>query len=76
MFEFIGNILQNIANFFVSIWEFITHVFEEIVYIIKLLGAAVASIPSYFTWLPGSVIALILVTIAIVVIYKVAGREG
>lgn len=76
MFEFISNILTNIANFFSSVWDFITHVFEEIVYIIQLLGTTIASIPSYFTWLPGSVVALIILTISIVVIYKVMGREG
>ena len=76
MFEFISNILTNIANFFSSVWDFITHVFEEIVYIIQLLGTTISSIPSYFTWLPGSVVALIILTISIVVIYKVMGREG
>jgi phage-related protein len=76
MFEWIAEILQNIGNFFSTVWDFIINFFTEIVYIIKLLASVVANIPSYFTWLPGSVIALIGLAVALVVIYKVVGREG
>lgn len=76
MFEWIGNLLNNIVNFFSTLWDFIIHIFEEIVYIVKLLATVVINIPSYFTWLPASVIALIVLAIGIVVIYKIAGREG
>lgn len=76
MFEWIGEILNNIANFFTTAWDFIIHVFEEIVYIVTLLGNIILNIPSYFTWLPASVLALLVIGIGIVVIYKIAGREG
>lgn len=76
MIQWISNLLENIVNFFSTLWDFIIHIFEEIVYIIKLLATVVINIPSYFTWLPTSVIALIVLAIGIVVIYKIAGREG
>lgn len=76
MFEWISSILENIANFFSTVWQFIITVFEEIVYIIKLLATVVINIPSYFTWLPPAALALVLVLIGIVVIYKIMGREG
>lgn len=76
MFEFISNILTSIGNFFSTVWDFLIHFFEEIVYVVKLLGTVIISIPSYFTWLPGSVISLIVLGIGIVVIYKIMGREG
>lgn len=76
MFEWISNVLSDIANFFSTVWDFIIHVFQEIVYVIQLLGTVIANIPSYFTWLPASVIALLILGIGIVVIYKVVGRDG
>lgn len=76
MFEWIANILQNIGNFFSTVWDFIINFFKEIVYIIQLLASVVINIPSYFTWLPSSVLALVILAIALVVIYKVVGREG
>lgn len=76
MFEWISEVLTNIANFFSTLWDFIINLFEEIVYIIGILGSVIVNIPSYFTWLPASVLALIVLAIGIVVVYKIAGREG
>lgn len=75
MFEFIGKLLTNIANFFTSVWDFIINLISEIVYIVKLLAQVVAEIPTYFGWMPTAVLSLFLVLIGIVVIYKVAGRS-
>ena len=74
MFEWISTVLENIANFFSTVWDFIISVFDEIVYIIQLLGNVLLNIPSYFSWLPSSVLALMVVGIGVVVIYKIVGR--
>lgn len=76
MFQWLQEFLTNIGNFFSTLWDFVINFFKEIVYIVKLLGSVITNIPSYFTWLPGSVLALIILAVAIVVIYKVTGREG
>ena len=76
MLEFLGNLLENIVNFFQTLWDFIINIFNEIVYIIQLLANVVTNIPNYFTWLPAPVLTLIILAISIVVIYKVMGREG
>ncbi len=76
MFEFIGNLLQNIVTFFSSVWDFILNLINEIVFLVQSLAKVVVTIPSYFTWLPSGVLATLLVIIAVVVIYKVMGREG
>lgn len=76
MFEFISNTLTNIANFFVSVWEFLTNLFKEIGMMVTYLGQIVRTIPSYFTWLPASVLAVLVLTFSIIIIYKVIGREG
>lgn len=76
MFEFISNTLTNIANFFVSVWEFITNLFKEIGMMVSFLGQIVTTVPNYFRWLPTSVLAVLILTFSIIIIYKVIGREG
>lgn len=75
--------MEDILEFFEELMESITSVvdlvvgfFEDIVYIVQITGEVLASIPSYFAWLPGEVVALLLTLFAIVVVYKVSGREG
>lgn len=68
--------LESIFSFFKSIYDFVVSFFEDIVYIIQLTAAFVARIPSYFSWLPAEALTLIVALFAVVVIYKVLGREG
>lgn len=65
-----------LGDAFVSVFDFVIAWNQDLFYTIKLLGQVVLNIPSYFSWLPGSVLALILLIISIVVIYKILGREG
>lgn len=75
MIQFISETLGNIANFFKTAWDFVINFFKELVYIIQLLLSVVESMPSYFTWLPATVTALLLTGLSIIVIYKVIGRS-
>lgn len=68
--------LQGIFDFFKMLFEFVIEFFNDVVYIIRLTAQFVARIPSYFSWLPSEVVALIVSIFAVVVIYKVLGREG
>lgn len=68
--------LQGIFDFFRMLFEFVIEFFNDVVYIIRLTAQFVARIPSYFSWLPSEVVALIVSIFAVVVIYKVLGREG
>jgi len=67
--ESIGNGLNAILDFCISF-------FEDVAYIVKLTAEYVAKIPSFFSWLPAPVLAIIVSAFAVVVIYKVIGREG
>lgn len=67
---------RGIGDAIVSIFDFIIGFFQDLVYMIKLLGQVVLNIPAYFSWLPSGVIAIIVTCIGIVVIYKILGREG
>lgn len=67
---------KGIANALVSIIDFVISLFEDLIYMIKLLGKVIGNIPSYFSWLPGELLAILVVLIGIVVVYKILGREG
>lgn len=74
--------MQAIINFFTSIFEiiksvvdFIISFFEDIVYIVKTLGDFIVKAPNLFGFLPPAVLAIFLVGLTIVVIYKVVGRD-
>lgn len=68
--------VQTLTRFIVAVYDFITGLIEDLVYVVKLTAEFVKNIPVYFSWLPGSVIAIIVAIFAVVVIYKVLGREG
>lgn len=76
MIETVKEYIVGIGELFISIYDFVIGFFSDIVYVIKLTAAFVANIPNYFSWLPSSVVALIVSIFAVVVIYKVLGREG
>lgn len=67
---------SGIGNAIVSVFDFVISFFSDLIYVIQLLGKVVLSIPSYFSWMPGSISALLVTLFAIVVIYKILGREG
>lgn len=76
MLQTIADVLKGIADFIVSLVDFVISFIGDIVYIIKLTAEAVAKIPEYFSWLPSACVTLIVSIFAVVVIYKVLGREG
>ena len=72
----IADFLQAIGNAILSAIDFVVGFFQDIVYIIQLTGKVLSQIPSYFSWLPSELLAIILTIFAVVVIYKILGREG
>lgn len=71
----IVDFLKGFGDFFVSIGKFIADFVADLLYIIKATAQAVANIPEMLGWLPSGVIAAFVAIFAIVVIYKIAGRE-
>lgn len=75
--------LDVMKNFFLSVGSVITGLVDfvigfigDIVYVVKLCTSFVAKIPKLFSWLPAPVLAIVVVTFSVVVIYKIMGREG
>ncbi len=69
------NFFSGIVDTIKAVIDFVVGLFEDLVYVIKLLGEFVLEIPNYFSWLPPAALAVILVVFSIVVIYKVLGRS-
>lgn len=68
-FAAIGDIIGAIIDFVISL-------FQDLIYMIQLLGQIVVNIPVYFSWLPSTLVTMVVVIFGIVVIYKILGREG
>lgn len=67
---------QGIGNAIVAVFDFVVSFFSDLVYLIQLLGSALANMPGFLNWLPPEMVTLLLVLVSIVVIYKILGREG
>lgn len=67
---------RGIGNAIVAAFDFVISFFQDLIYVIQLLGKFLVQLPSYFSWLPGDILGLLLTLFAIVVIYKILGREG
>lgn len=68
-FNSLGDIISGAVEFLIS-------TMKDIVFIVKSTGVVLASIPSYFSWLPAELLTILLSIFAVVVIYKILGREG
>lgn len=75
--------MQAILDFFVGIFEvigslidFVIDFIGDLVYVVQLTAQFVGNIPVYFAWMPSQIVSVIVSIFAVVVIYKVMGREG
>lgn len=71
----IVDFLSSIGSAILAGIDFVVSFFEDLVYIIQLTGKFLAQLPSFFSWLPTPVVSGLLTTFAIVVVYKIAGRD-
>lgn len=69
------NFVKGIGDGLMAIVDFVSGLIEDILYMVKLTAEFVANIPEYLSFLPPSVIAMIVSIFAVVVIYKILGRE-
>lgn len=65
-----------IGDMIVAVVDFVISFFGDLIYMIQLTAQFLGQIPSYFSWLPGELLSMVVVIFSVVVIYKVLGREG
>lgn len=68
--------INTIVDFIRGLIDFVVNLVQDLIYVVQLLAETVVKLPSYFGWLPAGVVALLVTIFAIVVIYKILGREG
>ena len=76
MLETIKETLINIGNFFTTIFNFVVDFVNDIVNVVKYTGQALAQIPKLLEWVNPALLGILLAAFAVVVIYKILGREG
>lgn len=64
-----------LGDFFNSVIDFVVGFFEDLVYVIKLLGEFILQIPGYFAWMPPAILALLMTIFGIVVVYMILNRK-
>lgn len=74
--------MNAIISFFTSIGDMIVAVFDftikqirDMVFIVKLFAEMSPVMPSFFTWLPAGLASMLGITIAVVVILRIIGRD-
>ena len=76
MLQEIRDILVAIGEFFTTVIDFVIAFFKDLVYMVTLVGETTSQLPQYLDWLPEGIVGGLLAIFAIVIIYKILGREG
>ena len=66
---------EGIVYYFKTIFELISDIFNDTIFLIESVTAAITSVPAYLSWLPASVLTLFSSGIVVIVIYKILGRD-
>lgn len=76
MLDAIWNGIKGIWEAIISVIEFIIDFVRDLVDLVVLVGESVLDIKDYFSFLPTSVVLVLVAIFGVVVLYKVLGREG
>lgn len=66
---------ETILDFLQSIWDVVVMLFEGLLDFFELLSTLPDKIQAYLSFLPDSIIGIIIGALAIVIIYKIVGRD-
>ena len=67
---------KGFAEIISSLVNFVIGIVQDLLYVISLLGSLIVKIPQMLGWLPSACITLVVTMFAVVLIYKILGREG
>ena len=70
------DLFSGLADFLWAVGKFLIDVILDLVYVVTLLGSLLPEIPVMIGWLPSTCISLTVTVFAVVLIYKILGREG
>lgn len=67
--------LTTFANGIIALIDFVIGMVGDLVYFVKILAESTAALPAFITWLPGGLVAILVLTLTVVVILRVLGRD-
>lgn len=70
--DFFTGLYDTVANIILWFINFL----KDLLYVTKLIRTFVWKLPELVSWLPGTLVAMLVVVFSIVIIYKILGREG
>lgn len=71
-------IVDMLTGFFDLVMQLVQFIFKllgDLVFVLQTLTQFVANIPTYFMWLPPGIVAIVVVSFSLVVIYMVLNRK-
>lgn len=68
--------LEQIWSIITALIDFVISLVQDLVYLVQLLAVFLSNSDALFSWLPTTIVSLTVVTLGLVVVYKVLGREG
>lgn len=74
--DWLINFFSAAGDFILGSLKFFWGLLMDLLYVVGLLLQISINLPDYFSWLPGEVLSIIIVTFGVVVVYKILGREG
>lgn len=66
---------ETILDFLKSIWDVVVMLFEGLIDFFELLASLPEKMQGYLSFLPENVVSLVIGALAIVIIYKIVGRD-
>lgn len=67
--------LVTLGQSIIDLFGFLVKLVLDLVYMVQLMVQLVPAIPSFFTWMPGPVVATVGVIISVVVVFRIMGRS-
>lgn len=67
--------ISGIGDAFLGVIDFVVSMVTDLVFLVQLLGDILLQIPTFFSWLPAEVSAVLVIGVSIASILKIAGRE-
>lgn len=68
--------LKSIGEAIVSFFGFVVSLVRDLINLAQMLAETVVAVPEYMTILPAAAVSLFVVILAVVVVCRIAGREG
>lgn len=72
----IAEFLKAIGDAILGVYDFVISLFQDLVFMVRMLGDIGQALPVYFSWLPSSVLSALILVFTLVILYKFLGREG